>query len=216
MCIRIRIFIGEYCFAYCTNLKLLKIPAGIQTLQGGFVAGCTQVEITFDPNAAFTAENHMIMKSDRTSIMQYYGWEEDATIVIPSQTQSILTGAFAASLIREVTFLSDNQLTTIKYDAFSSCSHLTTINLPHTIQQIEETAFQYCTSLEQVAIPEDVTSIENWTFGYCSALTEMTIPGSVTSIGDNAFYKCVSLNQVTIPESVTTFGKKCNTSSLLG
>ena len=204
--------IGEYCFAYCTNLKKLKLPAGIKTLHGGFVTGCPQIEIFFDDNAGLIAENFMIMKSDRTSIMQYYGWEEDATIVIPSQTQSILTGAFAASLIREVTFLSDNQLTTIKYDAFSSCSHLTTINLPHTIQQIEETAFQYCTKLMKISFGSSITLIGERCFEGCSNLKEVTFVDTretiQLTIDNSAFKGCRNLSTIIFGEGLISIGKE--------
>ena len=205
-------FIGEYCFAYCTNLKHLKLPAGIQTLQGGFVAGCPQVKIDFDPNAGLIAENQMIMKSDKTTIMQYYGWEEDAIISIPSETQTILRAAFAGSLIKEVKFQSDNILTKIEAEAFRYCSHLTTINLPQSIQEIKEQAFQYCTELTEISFGNSLFLIEESCFEGCSKLREVKFVDNLNinqlSIGNYAFKSCSSLSTITFGEGLVSLGKE--------
>ena len=90
--------------------------------------------------------------------------------------------------------------------AFSSCTNLTSVNIPESVTSIGRYAFEDCSGLTSVTIPESVTSIGNYAFRNCSGLTSVTIPEGVTSIGTYAFSGCSGLTSVTIPESVTSIG----------
>lgn len=52
---------------------------------------------------------------------------------------------------------------------------------------IDDYAFASCTLITEVEIPRTVQSIGNYAFAYCTSLSKVTIPSSVTSIGNNAF-----------------------------
>ena len=90
--------------------------------------------------------------------------------------------------------------------AFSSCTNLTSVNIPESVTSIGRYAFEDCSGLTSVNIPESVTSIGRYAFEDCSGLTSVTIPESVTSIGNYAFRNCSGLTSVTIPEGVTSIG----------
>ena len=91
--------------------------------------------------------------------------------------------------------------------AFSSCTNLTSVNIPESVTSIGRYAFEDCSGLTSVTIPEGVTSIGSYAFSGCSGLTSVTIPEGVTSIGAYAFRGCSGLTSVTIPESVTSIGE---------
>jgi len=99
-----------------------------------------------------------------------------------------------------------NSVTSIGYQAFWGCSGLTSVTIPNSVTSIGRAAFLLCSSLTSVTIPNSVTSIGIEAFSSCSGLTSVTIPNSVTSIGDHAFRDCTSLTSVTIPNSVTSIG----------
>ena len=91
--------------------------------------------------------------------------------------------------------------------AFSSCSGLTSVDIPSSVTSIGYSAFSRCSGLKSVTIPDSVTLIEGSAFYSCSGLTSVDIPPRVTSIEPYTFCGCSGLTRVTIPDSVTSIGR---------
>ena len=87
----------------------------------------------------------------------------------------------------------DDNVTTIGNWAFSSCTGLTSVNIPDSVTTIGDAAFQQCFSLTSANIPDSVTSIGSSAFQQCLSLTSVNIPDSVTEIENGAFESCESL-----------------------
>ena len=97
-----------------------------------------------------------------------------------------------------------DSVTTIRENAFFSCTSLTSVTIPDSVTTIGWRAFGGCTSLTSITIPNSATEIGSSAFLSCTSLTSVTIPNGVTELGANAFGNCASLTQVAIPDSVTT------------
>ena len=102
--------------------------------------------------------------------------------------------------------LPNGGITEIGYQAFDSCTNLTTINIPSSVTTIGRSAFNGCSSLANITIPNGVTSIGDSAFDSCTSLESITIPNSVTTIGNIAFARCSRLEAVILPNSITTLG----------
>ena len=98
------------------------------------------------------------------------------------------------------------RVTSIKDNAFSGCSGLTSVDIGDGVTSIGESAFSGCRGLTSVDIGDGVTSIGESAFCVCSGLTSVDIPDGVTSIGRYAFSGCRGLTSVDIPDGVTTIG----------
>ena len=135
----------------------------------------------------------------------YYvvSWEEEAT-VIAGETK------YSGDIVIPETIECDGVIctvTSIRNDAFDSCSGLTSIVIPNGVTSIDEYTFYECSSLASVVIGNSVTSIGGYAFSDCSRLSSIVIPNSVTSIGNYAFERCSSLESVVIGNSVTSIGE---------
>lgn len=105
-----------------------------------------------------------------------------------------------------ITTLSSIQLPdsieSIQNNAFYGCTALSSISLSASLNTIGNSVFRDCSSLLSIVIPEAVTVIDDYTFYHCSALTSITLPNSIQSIGFCAFTGCSSLESFTVPDSL--------------
>ncbi|MCD8027266.1 MAG: leucine-rich repeat protein, partial [Erysipelotrichaceae bacterium] len=110
----------------------------------------------------------------------------------------------------------DNGVTSIGKYAFYACA-ITSVVLPESVTNIEDSAFRSCSSLTNVVINGTVTSIGNYAFQDCSGLTSINLPEGLTSIGNYAFQNCTKLTSIVLPASITeiTDGLFNNCTSLI-
>ncbi len=80
------------------------------------------------------------------------------------------------------------------------------LEIPNTIERIEDYTFQGCQSIVSVKLPTNLRSIGAYAFDWCSNLESLILPSSITFIGSVAFGSCSRLKSVTIPASVETIG----------
>ena len=104
-------------------------------------------------------------------------------------------------------------VTSIGERAFSSCSELTSINIPSSVTIIENRTFYSRTNLASITLENGVDSIGSNFFKYynsdkgvfegCTRLTSINIPSSVKFIGTNSFSGCSGLTSINIPNDIT-------------
>ena len=119
-----------------------------------------------------------------------------------------------------------NSAISIERAAFRECSHLTSIEIPRNVKNIDISSswdnpyrislFCGCTSLSSIEVSEDNNVYDSR--NGCNAIIRTKdntlisgyrntrIPNSVTSIGNHAFSYCSGLSSLTLPNSVTSIG----------
>ena len=189
----------------------------------------SRVNLSVLPTEAFsecTNIKSLILPNTLTAIRTQAFWNTSlVSISIPASVETIDASAFkGCSSLATVTFEKGSKLKTIEgshhfYDddnnyycgTFSDCRALTSIEIPASVETIEDSAFKGCSKLATVTFEKgsrlkriEGTYYSNGdnlhsygAFSDCSALTSIEIPASVETIEWGAFYRCTALQSVT-------------------
>lgn len=129
-------------------------------------------------------------------------------LVIPSEVDGIpvkVIGNHAFKNCRDIhTLTLPNSIVTIGDNAFSSCA-FETVEIPASVEKINQSAFYGCNKLMSITFAEDgsLSYIGPYAFS-CSVLESIELPSGLKTVGDHAFESCSKLVEVVIPQSVTT------------
>lgn len=101
-------------------------------------------------------------------------------------------------------------VTTIGENAFNSLSSksLFSINLPSTIERMENGSFRGCALLKEINIPTNTNYIGNYAFDGCSNIRHVSVPSGAT-LGDGVFQGCTSMEWSVIPSAPKEVHKGC-------
>lgn len=99
-------------------------------------------------------------------------------------------------------------LEVIDDDCFKNCSKLNEVNIPSNVNRIGKGAFDGCKQLTKMIISPKINSIGESAFEGCESLVAITLPNSITVIPNGLFKNCKSLRDVYISNNTTTIGKE--------
>ena len=224
-------------FSGC-NIVSIKIPASVETIKSGAFAGCRSLTtISFEKNSnlkdiqsGLAAE----LESPTSDVLRYtyYGAFADCSsltsIEIPASVETIGPTAFLrCHSLAKVTFEKGSKLKEISgtcyfgakrspatywHGVFSDCP-ITSIEIPASVERIQECAFKGCSQLASVTFEkgsklktiggryyqynkDNCRYIAFGAFTGCP-ITSIEIPASVESIEECAFQDCSQLASVT-------------------
>ncbi|MGN1418890.1 MAG: leucine-rich repeat protein, partial [Acutalibacteraceae bacterium] len=184
--------IGDYAFKYCSNLERINLPDNV-TIGSSALYGCDSLAtIDAGKNIKGIKESGI---SDTAFFDNKDNWENGVLYL-----GSVLLKAEPS--FKGVYTVKDGT-TEILGDAFSSCSGLTSVILPASLEAIGNNAFQFCSKLKTVNIPEGVKSIGDYAFAGCFALTDAVLPSSLEELGEGVFMLDIALKSANVPNSIT-------------
>lgn len=177
--------IGDYAFAWCTNLASITIPDGVQSILDGAFYNCNGLlDIMIPESVTLISAGYLDGGYWSGGGGTFANCTNLKSVVLPS----------AAPYIGS--------------EMFYGCSSLTSINIPKNVKIILSFAFDGCTSLQNIDLPEHLESIEDYAFCGCTSLQNIDLPEHLESIAYYAFEECNRLNNIRIPDSVTEIGDK--------
>ena len=142
-------------------------------------------------------------------------------VTVTNESGGNTRGSYAGDVVIPSTVSYDGKVysvTSIDSGAFSWCTEITSVSIPHSVTSVGKGLFFYCLNLEEIMVSADnpvYSSLDGVLYNkYKTELLKWpdkklneTIPNSVTTIGDRAFFRCEGLTSVTIPNTVTTIGE---------
>ena len=216
--------IGDYAFAYCTEITKINMPEtsaledtassygiGIGAFKG--LAKVTEINLPESTNK-YTLGADSFKETGLTSVVIPASVKDVATT--KSATSTAEYGAFSGlNNLQSITFAANSAVTEIKEHSFSYNPLLNTVVLPASVESIAYNAFRYSGKESETAMnitftaKEDgtyaLTKIGSWAFADVKNLREITLPVGLTEIDYRAFSD-TSLESITIPYTVTTIG----------
>ena len=174
------VFIDDYAFSSCTNLKNINIPNSVTKWGTNIVSNNDALNCTIKDN------------------IKYLGNDENPYLVC------------VGGIGKEFTEISLTDSTKyISQYAFAWNRYLSCVEMPNTVEYIDDGAFLDCSRLENISLSNKIVTIGKICFEGCSMLKEIDIPDSVVSMGDNAFHSCSNLSKIKFGASLERLGKEC-------
>lgn len=194
--------LGDLTFRGCIELKEIVIPSTVKHIGRNPFAKSGITEIV-NKSSHFLLEKNCLYDAWGTSLISCISHERYISLdrIFYGGVHRVEDYAFAGNTFIESVNLPKTSF--IGDYAFDGCCNLSEISLSNKLKSIGKWAFQSC-ALYEINIPDTVQSIEEGTFNGCSSLRTVYLPKSLLNIGKNAFLQCSSLHLITLPCYVST------------
>ena len=171
--------IQKSAFGGCKDLKKINIPKSVKELTPLAFGGCTSLKeiIVDEENPYFSYENGVIYNKDKTEVIMCK-YSDSKTLRL------------------------NENVKTIKANAFSYCQSIDTVILGKNVETIESNAF-YKGSIKSIVIPKNVKTIKASAFEQCPLKICKIEKGSNVKLESSSFYILNSNFTMIIPETVT-------------
>ena len=154
--------------------------------------------------------------ADCENLWAVQGLSEKITVMADAFANTRLFAGECAEYLKNVLLKvnTDNQglfvvksgITSIAEKAFMNCKEITEIDLPESVEYIENFAFQDCENLEKIHMPKSLLRLGAGAFAGCKSLKSIIVPEGVPEIHRGTFYGCESLLEVRLPETIVSIG----------
>ena len=190
--------IGDNLFRGCSLLTSVSIPRTVTEIGYDPFQECYGLtEIRVDPeNPAFCSDEYGVLyNKDRTTLIRCPGGFV-GSYTVPDSVISYGSGGFTGC--KGLTSVVVGANVTVA-DGFGGCVNLETVILEEGLKTVADYAFSGCTALKEIVIPHSVTYIGVGAFSN-SGLEQITVGRGVEFIGDDAFDECLNLTGIWVDE----------------
>ena len=196
--------IGTEAFSGCNNLKDVILPESLTTLGCEVFTSPYITTITIPKNVTNMGNSYTVGYSTFT------GCKNLETVIFEKGMEKIPEIAlYCCESVKNIDI--PEGVKVIGNRAFRSTS-IENLDLPSTLETIEENSIWECEKLKRLVLPDNVSSIGDEAFEGCLSLEEIKLNEGLKQIGTEAFSGCDKLKNIVLPESITTLGCEVFTS----
>ena len=165
--------LGVSAFRNCVSLTDINLPAGIKVIDEYTFYNCASLKTITVPQNVTMIKNYA-----------FFNCKSLETVVLPEGLTNI--GYYASSGVQKPG----------SGYSFANCTSLKNINIPTTVQWIQNYSFQNCTSLESIDLNVADKQLGTYAFENCTSLQKVTLNAKIKSLPAYLFRNCTSLNSV--------------------
>ena len=180
-------------FSRCRNLKTVEIADSVTEISWLAFTGCTNLrhinlpsEIKHVNGWWFDFDN---LSLTRYSNAYYLGSNNNPFFAL---IKTLDKDVLSCDIHKDTVFVGRK--------AFEKCTELESIEIPSSVQVIEEYAFDECENLNTIIFNEGLKEIGNAAFSD-TAISSLILPNSLEILG-NSFSRCKELSEVSIPSEL--------------
>lgn len=179
--------IGAEAFNGCSELRSIKIPDGIKTIERCTFCDCTGLLSVNIPASVTKICDHA-----------FYNCSKLQSVAISDSTEVIEKSAFKGCASLSELIIPKN-VKMLGENAFEDCSGLQTLEIYGNDLKIGGWSFCDCSNLHSLEFKPGVSGIGRGAFFGCENLKKIFIPSYITDIGtDNPFAKCTKLETIIV------------------
>lgn len=189
-------------FAGCTSLKAITLSEGVKSIGGSAFNGTSIERIVIPASVTEISERafrgcNLLKEIKVKKGNKVYDSRKGCNAIIESETDKLIVGCAKTYIPKGVK--------SIGCDAYTGCL-IENVDIPSSVELIEEYAFANCRNLKHIVIPGNVKEIESSAF-WASGIESVTVEEGVEKIGIEAFSHCRELKQATLPSSLKEIGE---------
>ena len=196
--------IGAFAFSENTALKAVKLPKRLRMIGlGAFANNSNLEEFQIDPaNPNYATRDGVLFSKDGRALIAYPANKKGEVYAVPRGVVEISPHAFSGARNLRRLELPDT-LQTIQDSAFEDAS-IQEIETPKSLSFIASRAFFNCQALTSFVTPSEseLRLIQANAFANCKCLTQVELPESLKEIDARAFFNCVELQRLRIPNQI--------------
>ena len=190
--------IGENAFAECRDAESLSIGSGLSEIKERTFSGLINLKTIRIPGNVETIQKMAFLKTGAAEIIISDGvkvigesafelCENAEVITLGSTVENIGSRAFLGCKKLKTLVIPDSVMMIESY-AFQSCSSLSDLTLGSGLLKILNHAFEGAYVLERLEIPDNVGQIASSAFYDSRALKDISLGSGITSLGYRVFY----------------------------